>query len=210
MPCPLLAHWIVATLLPPSAALPNCLRTRLQIHEEWLYSCDGPCMGQHVLDPHEATIVDGLVQVTGQHATCGSASAQAALRCEAVACAAVSGAARCFSAVAELAHEPPSQVIAMSPEVRYPRRGLVASIKCCVLCVAATATGRGYGGASLIIPCRPWQVDEPRSDLTPREVVERLDRNIVGQVRFAVRSSSSGIWIVHMQTCNMGTFMDGI
>lgn len=26
------------------------------------------------------------------------------------------------------------------------------------------------------------QADEPRSDLTPREVVERLDRNIVGQV----------------------------
>lgn len=26
------------------------------------------------------------------------------------------------------------------------------------------------------------QADEPRSDLTPREVVDRLDRNIVGQV----------------------------
>jgi ATP-dependent HslUV protease ATP-binding subunit HslU len=65
---------------------------------------------------------------------------------------------RCFSAVAELAMEPPHQVIATTPEA-----------------------------------------DEPRSDLTPREVVERLDRNIVGQAeaKKAVANALRNRWRRH-------------
>jgi hypothetical protein len=61
--------------------------------------------------------VHTYVQVTGQYAVCGSAFAQATLL-EGVARTAVSSTMRCFSAVAELAMEPPHQVIATTPEVR--------------------------------------------------------------------------------------------
>ncbi len=58
------------------------------------------------------------VQVTGQYATCGSALAHAPLL-EGLARTAMSSTVRCFSAVAELAMDPPHQVIATTPEVRF-------------------------------------------------------------------------------------------
>jgi hypothetical protein len=57
------------------------------------------------------------VQVAGQYAKGGSALSHAPLL-EGLARTAMSGTVRCFSAVAELALDPPHQVIATTPEVR--------------------------------------------------------------------------------------------